>query len=514
METSLNEIPTQAMREEKKKLRRVFRRFDMVFYTVTAVIALNALGAFSAYGAQALTWLLLSALTFFLPYGLLVAELGSSFPQEGGVYEWCKLAGGRLYAAFAATLYWIFVPLWLGGVAVFGIIAALKTFWFGNTNYLFGGRPLSDALVELAIALLLIWGITAGAIIPLSRGKWISTIGFFVKLALLSVYLVLAAVFTLIGAGKGAHFGVADLVPSNWGLIVSGILPVLVFLWFGVEMQSSASEEMVNAARDVPRALLRAGIMVVILYSLFLVTILLALPRSQLSVVGGFFNAFVAVGRVLPASLATALGWLVALCFATSIFATMVTSLIATSRTYAIAALDGAAPLRVGRFSRRHGTPLVVCLLVGILATVTTVAAILVGLSGSETIGLLFTQGLSAAIVISILAYLLIFPAFLVLRYKYPAVPRGYRVPGGLPGAWIVTFLPTAYAGIACFFLLVPSQAYLQLNHLDRLTFELTQGVPLACIALYTIVLFVWGQRERQNRNVPIEFDLESTKEG
>ena len=56
-----------------------------------------------------------------------------------------------------------------------------------------------------------------------------------------------------------------------------------------------------------------------------------------------------------------------------------------------------------------------------------------------------------------------------------------------------------AYAGIACFFLLFPSGIYLQNNHLDRLTFELTQLVPLACIVLFTIVLYVWGQTERRN---------------
>ena len=112
MITHLQEVTTTAALAEKKKLRKGFRGFDMLFYTVTAVIAINALGAFSANGAQALTWLVLSALTFFLPYGLLVAELGSTFPQEGGIYEWCKLAGGRLYAAFAATLYWISVPLY------------------------------------------------------------------------------------------------------------------------------------------------------------------------------------------------------------------------------------------------------------------------------------------------------------------------------------------------------------------------------------------------------------------
>src|SRR5262249_30900601 len=128
--------------------------------------------------------------------------------------------------------------------------------------------------------------------------------------------------------------------------------------------------------------------------------------------------------------------------------------------------------------------------------------AILVEAFGSETIGILFTQALGVGILTLILAYLLIFPTFLVLRYKYPKVPRRFRVPGGMVGAWIVTLLPMAYAGIACFFLLFPSKDYLQINHLDRLTYELTQFVPLACIALYTIVLFIWGLRERQNRDM------------
>ena len=61
-------------------------------------------------------------------------------------------------------------------------------------------------------------------------------------------------------------------------------------------------------------------------------------------------------------------------------------------------------------------------------------------------------------------------------------------------GAWIVTLLPMVYAGIACFFLLFPSENYLKNNSLDRLTFELTQIVPLTCIILLTIVLYVWGQ--------------------
>jgi len=505
VETHLSEVTTTAALAEKKKLRQGFRRFDMICYTVVAVIGLNALGAFAANGAQAFTWLVLSAVTFFLPYGLLVAELGSTFPKEGGIYEWCKLAGGRLYAAFAATFYWITVPLLIGGSGAVIMIAALKIFWFGNANFLFGSDVVTDVLVELVLALLFIWGITFGAIISLRHGKWISTVGFFVKLALLSIFLVLAGIFVVSGSSKGAHVAVADLVPTNWGLIVSSILPLLVFLWLGAEMQSSAAEEMANAQRDVPRAILRAGIIVVILYSLFLLAILFALPANQLSAVGSFLTAFQTVNRVLPAPLATGLGWLVALGFAASLFASGATLLIAVSRTYAIAALDRAAPLLLGRFSRRFGTPLAATMLSGIVATVMVVASILLATYGSESIGSLFVQVLSVAISTALLAYLLMFPTFLILRYRYPALPRRYRVPGGLVGAWIVTLLPVAYVGIACYFLLIPSDVYLQNSHLDRLTFELTHFVPLASIVLLTIVLYIWGQRESKNRDVQVD---------
>jgi len=377
METRPSEITTIAALTEKKKLRKGFRRFDMICYTVVAVIGLNALGAFASNGAQAFTWLLLSAVTFFLPYGLLVAELGSTFPQEGGIYVWCKLAGGRLYAAFAATLYWITVPLLIGGSTSVIMIVALKIFWFGDANVLFGSDKVTDVLVELALALFFIWGITFGAIISLQRGKWISTVGFFVKLALLSIFLVLAGIFVMSGSGNGAHVEVSDLVPSNWGLIASSILPVLVVLWLGAEMQNSAAEEMANAQRDVPRAILRAGVIVVIFYSLFLLAILFALPTNQLSAVGSFLNAFQTVNSVLPANLSTGLGWLVALGFAASLFASSATLLIAVSRTYAIAALDRAAPLRLGRFSRTFGTPIAATLLSGTVATITAVASIL-----------------------------------------------------------------------------------------------------------------------------------------
>jgi glutamate:GABA antiporter len=100
------------------------------------------------------------------------------------------------------------------------------------------------------------------------------------------------------------------------------------------------------------------------------------------------------------------------------------------------------------------------------------------------------------------LAYLLIFPAFLILRYRYPDVPRTYRVPGGMLGAWIVTLLPFAYTLIASYFLLIPTNSYISKSGLDRPTFELTQFIPLVVIVLLTIVFYIWGQNEKRNQDV------------
>ena len=97
MDSSIREVTTLATLVEKKKLRKELRLFDLVFFTAAAIIGIDTLGAVSSNGGQALTWLLFSALTFLIPYGLLTAELGSTFTQEGGLYEWCKLAGGRLH---------------------------------------------------------------------------------------------------------------------------------------------------------------------------------------------------------------------------------------------------------------------------------------------------------------------------------------------------------------------------------------------------------------------------------
>jgi len=510
--TSIREVTSQATLEEKKKLRKEFNYFDMIFYTVSALIGLDTLGAFAANGEQALTWMVIAAITFLLPYALLTAEIGSTFTQEGGMYEWCKLAGGRFFAAMGAMLYWISNPLWVGGSLSVGAIAAIKLLWFGSLNYKFGGSTLSDAIIEMVIALVFIWGTTWCAIMSLKFGKWLSVFGSYIKLALLAVFVILALVFIISGQSKGTNLNPANLVPSNFGLIVSIILPVIIFQFVGFELQNGAGEEMHNPQRDVPRAIIRSALIAVIAYTAFLVFILLALPKSQLTNVGGFLSAYQSVGSVLPAPLATVLGWLVGLAFVLSLASSGGTWIIGADRTYAISALDRTAPKLLGRFSGRYGTPIAVNTMSGIVASITMAVAILISaFSSGGSLASLFAVVIGFTISTTTLSYLFIFPAYLILRYKYPDVRRPYRVPGGMVGAWIVALLPFAYAAVGSYFILLP--ATISVSGINRTAYIVTQFAALAVIFLLAIVFYVWGHLEKRNRDVVVELDLSTGTE-
>src|SRR5436190_15641698 len=105
--------------EEKQKLIKSLRHLDMVFFTVCAIVGLDILGQVSSYGAETFTWIVVLCAAFLFPYALLMAELGTAFPQEGGPYEWMKLSWGRFWAGIGAVLYWVTNPLWVGGSLAF-----------------------------------------------------------------------------------------------------------------------------------------------------------------------------------------------------------------------------------------------------------------------------------------------------------------------------------------------------------------------------------------------------------
>src|SRR5579872_1177976 len=168
---------------EKRKLKKSLFRFDMIFFTVCAIVALDTIGASSAGGPQALFWLAVSALTFLIPYGLLTAELGAAFPTEGATYEWVRLAYGHFAGAVVSVLYWLSNPIWLGGTLTATAIATLDALW--------GSSFTGNQGAETVIGFLFIWCAVTMNILSLRYMKWVPNLGAILRIVLLAFFAVL-----------------------------------------------------------------------------------------------------------------------------------------------------------------------------------------------------------------------------------------------------------------------------------------------------------------------------------
>src|SRR3954466_4514514 len=180
------EQTTELALQEKAKLVKSLRRFDMVFFTVCAFVGLDTLGTVASNGAQGFTWLILLAVLFVAPYALLMAELGSAFTQEGGPYEWVKLAYGRLQGGLAAVLYWVTNPLWVGGSLAFIATQA----WNDNISTI-GAGSVGDYVFKRAF----VWLSIGVAIVSLRRGKWIPNVGAFMRVIVMGFFTFTVVVY-------------------------------------------------------------------------------------------------------------------------------------------------------------------------------------------------------------------------------------------------------------------------------------------------------------------------------
>jgi glutamate:GABA antiporter len=490
-------VDTAAASEERSKLRRSIGRWDTAFLMLAAIIVLDTLGAVSSYGAQAFTWLIVMVVFFLVPYGLITAELGTAFPEEGGPYVWVKLAFGRAAAAVVAVMYWVDNPIWLAGTLSITAMAAFSTFFVNlslSWEYVFG--------------LVFIWVAIASVIMALKFGKWVATIGAAIRIVLIAFFTITVLVY----AGEhGLHgFGAGSFKPT-W-LIFLAAAPILIFNLEGFELPSAASEELVNPRRDVPFAVLRSGIATLLFYGIPILAILLVLPPSRLSNVGGFLDAlqqvFVVYGGHLTGSGAVLTGAgkvladVAAIGVILGLLSSAVTWLIGSDRAQAVAGYDGAAPRPFGYFSERLGTPIVVNLVSGVVSTIVLVLTLTLT---SGNAAKYFSATLGVVISMVTMVYLLIFPAVIKLRYSHPEVSRPYRVPGGMAGVWIAGILTTAWCALTTIAIIYPG---IGTSHPDdslpdgfagqRLQYTLSQVIPLVVMIIIGLVFYALGAKTRR----------------
>jgi len=355
----------------------------------------------------ALLMLVLVPLVWSLPEVLIIGELASMLPEEGGYYRWVQRAFGDFWAFQNGWITWMYS---LVDMALYPILfnQYLKYFVPGLSGGLAWG-------VSLAV----IWGATA---INLRGASRVGTTSIVAGLLVVGAFLLAA----LAALPRAAHapwtpFVAPGLQPAR-GLAVG--LSIALWNYIGWDNASTVGGEIRDPGRTYPRALGLALPLVTVGY-LFPLLAMLAAGDWSTWTEGGWPQIARATGGAFGPALAT----LVALAGMVSALALFNALLMAYSRIPFVMALDGLLPKALERTDAR-GTP--------------RNAVIAAALVYSVFVLVPFGELLIADVLLYAYALMLEFGALVVLRRKEPGLRGPFRIPVGRGGVIALAAMPLA----------------------------------------------------------------------
>ena len=355
--------------------------------------------------------LLLAVIPFLwsLPTSLMIGELASAIPAEGGYYVWVRRALGR---------FWGFQEAWLSlAASVFdmAIYPTIFVLYLSRVapNWTEGYRGTMWALaVVIGCAL---WNLKGAKVVGES-----SLVMFCV---LLSPFVVLIAVSLWRWHGHGSGAILHPVTNADMG----GAISVALWNYMGWDNASTVAQEVDDPQRNYPLAMLGSVTLVAITYILPLAAVgLVGIAADQFSTGAWTDAARTIVGPAL--GLAIVLGGMIN---GAGMFNPLVMSY--TRVPYAMAE-DGLMP-RIFLRENRRGVPWV---------SILFCAAI-----WALALRFSFERLISIDLVLYGGALLLEFAALAVLRYREPTLARPFCVPGGMAGAIAVGICPALLIAFA-----------------------------------------------------------------
>ncbi len=415
-----------------------FRLIDVILSVICVVFVAEAAAPVASIGNSQYFWWLLMIIAFLLPYGLISCELGTAYAGDGGLYDWIKQAfPGTRWAARASFYYWVNFPLWMASLAVMcpGLICTALGIELGT-------------LPSLALQLGFIWVVTLIALYPVCDSKGILNASAAIKI-LLALVLGGLGVYYVINNGFVNPMTPASFLPS-FDLHSLSYISVIIFNFLGFEVVCTYADSMTSPRRQIPVSIILGGIVIAAIYLFSAFGIGAAVPVAEISPDSGLIDALVAITGNTG-------GWFIsiaAILFLVTLFGNMISWSMGVNSTAAYAAERGDMPALFSRRREKNNMPVGSALASGVVATIVCLAGAVMEYFLPDSS--LFWSFFALNLVMLLLSYLPVFPAFLKLRKHDPDTPRPFRVFGGKFLLPVIAYLPFIMIIAAIIFTAVP----------------------------------------------------------
>ncbi len=262
--------------QKEKKGEKKLKLVPLVLMILTAVFGFNNIPrSFYLMGYAAIPWFILSGLTFFIPFALMMAEYGAAFTDKsGGMYTWMEKSTGPKYAFIGIFMQYSSYVIWMVNIS--------STIWIPLSNALFGGDKTSSfrfmglnstqVIGVLAISFVII------TTIVISRG--LGSISRFTSIggsavALLNIVLLIGALFVFMaGGGKVAQplSGMSFVSSPNptYGspMATLAFIVFAIFAYGGTEAFGGVVDQTENAKVTFPRGVALSAAIIIVGYAI------------------------------------------------------------------------------------------------------------------------------------------------------------------------------------------------------------------------------------------------------
>jgi glutamate:GABA antiporter len=408
----------------KSQLRKAMGFWDVLLFNIATVLGPRWIAAAGHNGTSSISLWVLAAVFFFVPGALVINELSSRFPEEGGLYIWAKEAFGPFHGFVAGWTYWIYTVFYFPGL----LLASASM-----SAYIMGGRGVALAenrtfLIWISLALLLVAVVLN--IIGLNIGKWLQNAGG-VGTYLPLLMLVVIGALVWMRHGSATHFTLRNMMPTwNWDTV--NFWSQIAFAFTGLELVSAMSEEVRDPRRTLPRAVFGAGALIALMYIAGTFAILALLPAESIDPQSGVFGALANGSLLLGVGF---IGILAAVLVTAGNAGGVGSTVAGIARVPFVVGIDRYLPRAFGKIHPRWKTPWV-----SILVQATASCAILLlSQIKSRSVIAAYQVVVDATIILYFIPFLYMFAAVIRLAGRNDRTENTHAVlvPGGLLGVWI-----------------------------------------------------------------------------
>ncbi len=265
--------------------------WELVFMNVSALygirwIAKSTASSFGLGLGAIPTWIIITFI-FFVPISLMCAELTSTYPKDGGMYEWVKQAYGEKYGFIVSWLNWIARVFWY---------TAFLTFFSVNITFVIGKPELAQNKSFIFIfSLVVFWIVSYISTKGMTFGKFFTNIGAFGS-TIPTIILMLLAFFGVI-LGKhniASDYSLHNFIPKiNADSLIA--ISTIMFGLSGAEITANFVTEIEDARKNFPRAIIISAAITSLLYVLGSLAMTIVLDPKDITASRGLLDAIATI---------------------------------------------------------------------------------------------------------------------------------------------------------------------------------------------------------------------------